>query len=992
MFTRLTIIGFLCCLSFEITAQDDCLPNQSFTIVVLGSSTAAGSGATRSDSAWVNRYRHYLQSLNPDNEVINLAQGGYNSYRLMPDDFTPPAGRPSPDPARNISKAISLNPDGIIINLPSNDVAAGYGLEQLVNFDTMVARAQRADIPIWIATTQPRNFTNQFLIQLQIIVRDSIHIKYGDFAIDFWTLLANENNWIKPYYSAGDGVHLSDAGHKILFRQVVEKRLPYYLINEAVATDYYIKNIRPTDEVLCHDGPHNYEVVISNLGKASSSPIQLEMVSNIKGYEGGGRPRVKQYNFDGLLTCATDTFQITFQANDRHNHFQLSLQSSDDTFPRNDSLEFEFTAYPAPEIFPQGKQPVCFENRITLRAESKEGDPIFWYDNFRASQPVGTGQSYEVDDTNLVDTVWVETLRNSFVGKRTLRTPTTVNKDWNGEMVDLVAKQDLTLQAVNIPIASTGEQSISVYFKNGSRDSFSNDPGAWTFLKENTLQVNTSGAWMPVSLDDFPMSAGDSVSFYFYLNDAASSLNYLDNGGAVVFENDELLLRNGAGIGHTFGTIYYPRSFVGSFEYSYSFTHAAGCRSKRLPVPLDVRMPEIDADPLYLLCDPDSLTLESTPFGEGEVIWYHYDEEFTEVGRGSNLNTGIIETTDTFFVQNQYEWSPDTNYLEVSSIWNTSANGFVFDLTRFEYAGVQSINIRPAQSGAQDILLYQKPGSGLGLWTDEAAWGAPLRFSVDVGTPGELVSIPINADYSSDTMAVYVRMADTMHHIYMHPVDRPIAHVPLKVSYLGAMASPFGGYQPNLAFAGNITYEHLRYPEKCTSNLLPVSVLVSDTELEIGPDTVYLIEDRLVLHASGAFDDYFWSDGSIADSLVLLRSELDAGFTLFTLDAIDAYGCVRTDSVWVYNDRSAVRNLQNEDNCKVYPNPGNAFLQIQLKTAQSSPFSLEIFDVTGRLIQNITTYENEKLATTALPEGMYFLKISTESEYFLKRWIKKGVD
>ena len=33
-------------------------------VVILGSSTAAGTGPSTSDSAWVNRYRAYLQEIN----------------------------------------------------------------------------------------------------------------------------------------------------------------------------------------------------------------------------------------------------------------------------------------------------------------------------------------------------------------------------------------------------------------------------------------------------------------------------------------------------------------------------------------------------------------------------------------------------------------------------------------------------------------------------------------------------------------------------------------------------------------------------------------------------------------------------------------------------------------------------------------------------------------------------------------------------------------
>ena len=125
------LIILLVLLGFSISSQaqntpNPCLTINDYTIVVIGSSTAAGAGANPSSMAWVNRYRDFLDSINPGNDVINLALGGYNTYRLMPSNFVPPINRPVPDTARNITKAISLNPDAIIVNLPSNDAGAFF--------------------------------------------------------------------------------------------------------------------------------------------------------------------------------------------------------------------------------------------------------------------------------------------------------------------------------------------------------------------------------------------------------------------------------------------------------------------------------------------------------------------------------------------------------------------------------------------------------------------------------------------------------------------------------------------------------------------------------------------------------------------------------------------------------------------------------------------------------------------------------------------------
>ena len=190
-------------------------------IVVLGSSTAAGTGPSSPDSAWVNRYRKYMQSKNTSIKVINLAVGGYTTYQLMPDGYTQPAGKPSPDKGHNITKAISYNPKAIIINLPSNDAAHGYGVEeQISNYDTMLAITNEENIPVWVATTQPRNF-DENKIQIQMEMRDSTYTHFGNYAIDFWSDIALENGRINPLYNSGDGVHLNNAGHRILYKRVI---------------------------------------------------------------------------------------------------------------------------------------------------------------------------------------------------------------------------------------------------------------------------------------------------------------------------------------------------------------------------------------------------------------------------------------------------------------------------------------------------------------------------------------------------------------------------------------------------------------------------------------------------------------------------------------------------------------------------------------------------------------------------------------------------
>lgn len=189
-------------------------------IVVLGSSTAAGTGANPISHSWVNLYTTYLQQLNAKSSVINLAVGGYDTYYELPTGTTPLNGRPSPDTAHNITAAIANHPDGIILNLPSNDEANGYSVSETeANFNTIATAAAQAKIPIWFTTTQPRNLSQQGLSDLAT-VKSWIQSTYPTTSIDFWTTVANNDGTINSTYSYGDGIHVNNFGHQKFYNRV----------------------------------------------------------------------------------------------------------------------------------------------------------------------------------------------------------------------------------------------------------------------------------------------------------------------------------------------------------------------------------------------------------------------------------------------------------------------------------------------------------------------------------------------------------------------------------------------------------------------------------------------------------------------------------------------------------------------------------------------------------------------------------------------------
>lgn len=190
-------------------------------IVVLGSSTAAWE----SPDSWVNQLKNQMVIQNKDYQIINLAVSGITSYHILDSNTKAKEGRPSVLVNNNITKAISLNPDAVIVNLPTNDIASGYSLKEILNnFRTVDSVASASQISVWFTSSQPRNLSLEKRLLLTEM-KDSVLLEYASTSFDFYTGLATDNGEIKPEFSFGDGIHLNAAGHYELFKRVWTSKL-----------------------------------------------------------------------------------------------------------------------------------------------------------------------------------------------------------------------------------------------------------------------------------------------------------------------------------------------------------------------------------------------------------------------------------------------------------------------------------------------------------------------------------------------------------------------------------------------------------------------------------------------------------------------------------------------------------------------------------------------------------------------------------------------
>ena len=135
------------------------------------------------------------------------------------------------NPDHNITAALAIAPQAIIVNLPSNDAAFGYPVDEtLTNLHTVATEAEQAGVRAWITTSQPRSAligpSGQALLTG---MRDGVLNDFGEYAIDFWTPLAAPDGSPLPEYGLGDGVHPNEEGQRLLFEQVQAEQIPQVL-------------------------------------------------------------------------------------------------------------------------------------------------------------------------------------------------------------------------------------------------------------------------------------------------------------------------------------------------------------------------------------------------------------------------------------------------------------------------------------------------------------------------------------------------------------------------------------------------------------------------------------------------------------------------------------------------------------------------------------------------------------------------------------------
>jgi len=240
--------------------------------------------------------------------------------------------------------------------------------------------------------------------------------------------------------------------------------------------------------------------------------------------------------------------------------------------------------------------------------------PIYWYATPTSTNHIAVGSPYTTPTVAANTTYYAA----ANYAEGDLNTGMLAGNGSNGNMFDVIAKNNIRMTGVDMNINGTGTHTVEVWYRTGTFVSFESANTGWTNVFTGTVSSLGTGSFTPVNFTtQFNVAATSTIGMYVTINGGPGYTNYT-NGTAVgnlLAQNGDIRVNEGKGGGY-FGVTISTRNYNGVIKYN-----KAGCVSPRVPVTLTVNpTPTVNvATTNTVLCLGNTATL--TASGAATYTW-----------------------------------------------------------------------------------------------------------------------------------------------------------------------------------------------------------------------------------------------------------------------------------------------------------------------------------------------------------------------------------
>ena len=607
-----------------------------------------------------------------------------------------------------------------------------------------------------------------------------------------------------------------------------------------------------------------------------------------------------------------------------------------------------------------------------------------------------------------------------------------------GNMFDVNAVTDVTLDSFDINADTGATFDVEVYAKTGTWVGFEADPSAWTLIGTALAVVsNGDGVATPLNLTlDYAMAAGETHAFYVTPTDfSTGGLNYTNGTGTgnVWASDANIEFLEGGARGYPFsGSTFQPRVFNGNIHYTtgggsgldftcadlgeniieVTVTDDSGNSSTCMAV-----VNVIDNIAPVITCGPPVTTVSETVDFEGSSIPSGWTTQINAGSQDWTFGSGDMPI-GTDFASNAAIFDDDAagsgevnNATLISPVYDISAASTAslsFDYAMQEFLGDGTLTVEvydgaawqqilfvdvstnPTNTGAIDLATYLNADFQVRFTYDDEggwAWGAGVdnfELNYSIVPTSNVVEIELGPD-GTTSVDPYSLVSN---------IDEACGIATIAVDVPTVSCADIGGTFMVTVFvsdtSGNIA--SCIAEVSVVDRLAPELTCPADQTVDPGPGNIFYI-----------LPDYFATGEAIADDNCTdpvtdttqdpaPGTALPDGVHTITFTATDEYGNTSTCS-FELTVESVLGVSQNSLDAGValYPNPASNVVNLVNKTNISLE-KMMIYDINGKLVSqtDLRAMQGERAVdVSSLAAGVYVVQIIGDNASTVKRLIKE---
>lgn len=494
----LIIMFFLAFNGFTKSVNEPCLTVSKVKIVVIGADADHDKNA-QGEVFWIERYREYLKSFNTDNEIINLTKKGLNSYNIVPTGSTSPYGRPKADPEYNISKAISLKPDAIIVNLEYDDILENFQTsEQIVNLMLIASEANNNNIPIWINTPKPKTFDTPEYNANHRAVKELIKERFHPFVVKIWDALATETGGIKAEFRTSDQNHINQKGQEVIVSKLVEADIHQYCARRKYkgGKDISIYSLKSPENGQ-NPASRKFQVTIANSGGEIRDEISvgLELINQ----DNNKKITLNKTINKGLEACQFESIEF-YVNNLLYGNYKVSayIAKRIDRNPKNDTTHMILKHFALNKSSKANKGKIQVDNKVELYAINIDGFSSHFN---RYNQE----EQYAFSNSG---------------GARLYQIPDIFNeKNTESTTFKILAEKVMEISAFEVAVENPGAKLVEVFYKRNMDEGKDNSLEYWILASSQKIMVEKGQHQIEIPTKDIHLDRKDNVGIYIRTRD-----------------------------------------------------------------------------------------------------------------------------------------------------------------------------------------------------------------------------------------------------------------------------------------------------------------------------------------------------------------------------------------------------------------------------------------------------------------------------------------